>query len=181
VLQRRWRASSAVAGLVVIVTSLAVPSSHAAGEPPAAHGRAGHISLSQGYVVRSGAGTAVAFFALTNEGDRPDVLLNELVAGLPVVGLWHRDSQVTADQLVDLVSCGGGPAAVNAELVHWLAIPLAAHRTVAVTPGSGQLELQLLPGVADVAITFDFDRAGPLTVSLPVRSGPAPVPWRTPA
>jgi len=181
VFQRRLRVSHGLLGLALVATTAAVPSSRAAAESSLAHGRVGAIHVRAGYAVRSTAGTAVAFFSISNDGNRPDVLLNALVGGLPVIGLWHRDVQMTTDQLADLADCGGAPAVLNAELLHWTALTVPAHRSVAVTPGLGQLEFQLPTNAETTAVTFDFDRAGALTMSIPVRSGLAPVALRRPA
>src|SRR5438105_7736988 len=63
---------------------------------------AGDIAVRDASVVRTEDGRAVGFFTVVNTGKRPDVLLNALVGGLPVMGIWHRQVTVTGDELADI-------------------------------------------------------------------------------
>jgi hypothetical protein len=140
---------------------------------------AGDLTIRDAHLVRVGADRAVGFFTIVNAGG-PDVLLNALVDGFPVLGIWHRQVTVTGDEIADLAGCGGSqPAALASGLLHWAAMPLPARGVLAVTPGAGQLELAGIPrDAATVPVTFAFDRAGPVTVRVPVSDGPAPVAFR---
>jgi hypothetical protein len=161
-----------------VAASFVAPVSRAATLQPAASGQVGTIRVRSAYAVRSGPSTAVAFFTLSNQGAAPDVLLNAMSGGLPVIGIWHQRVVVTPDQLADLAGCGSGQAALDSTVLHWMALVAPAHGSVAIVPGQGQLEVRVPPGARTVAVTFAFDRNGPLAMSLPIRDGQSPVPFR---
>jgi hypothetical protein len=166
---------------VLVAASFVAPISRAATPQPAVSGQVGTIGVQSAYAVRSGPRDAVAFFTLSNRGASPDVLLNAMSGGLPVIGVWHQHVAVTADQLADLAGCGSGQAPLDAAVLHWMALVVPAHGSVAIVPGQGQLEVRVPLGARTVAVTFAFDRNGPLAMSLPIRDGRSPVPFRQPA
>jgi hypothetical protein len=182
-----WPASRALLCVALASGFLFTPFAPASGGPAAAPATAGvvagDIAIRGAYLMRADHGRAVGYFSIVNTGKQPDVLLNVLVDGLPVLGIWHRQVRVTSDELADIAGCSasGRPAALTSPLLHWTASVIPAQGTLEVTPGLGQLELaRVAANVARLPVTFAFDRVGSITTTLPVWSSPGPITFRDP-
>jgi hypothetical protein len=125
---------------------------------------AGDIEIAEGFVTSAGprAPTAAAYVTIVNKGSEDDRLTGASGAAARRVEL-HR--HVLEDDVARMLPIPEG-------------VPAPAGATVTLEPGGMHVMLMgltepLTPG-ASVALTLVFEKAGPLTLTLPVRGLGAP-------
>jgi copper(I)-binding protein len=142
------------------------------GQPQSASVTRHGIEIRDAYAERSRTDALTGYFSVQNDAARPDTLLAVVISGRPAP-LWHRHVSLRRSDLSAIQGCGDSPDAqsVEATRLHWSAITVPARGGVALSPGLGQLTIDPESVHDDaVAVEFDFDLAGPVTLRIPVRS-----------
>ena len=152
-LQRRHRSGGLLAVLAVGVLA-AVLLVGRGGDGAAAQGRAGDLTVTGGYVREPASpDTAAGYLTVRNDGAQPDTLRSITTSA--------ATSVMVMAEFADGTMSDSGP------------IVVPAHGSVDLTPGRQHLMLDA-PRTADVhtggtvRLQLVFDRAGPMSVDLPV-------------